>query len=149
MQTFFHGWRRKMGCVTLVMALACMGAWIRSLATTDIFEFAKETATTDIIYSFDCSIVWIKVHQEWPDVKTSFQEWDTVPRTDYDFFEDDRITWFFRCCGIGVGKEVAGTNDWPIYFIVHYSTITLPLTVLSAYLILWKPRKPIAPTPPG
>ena len=31
MGEFFHGWRRKTGCVTLLMALLAMGAWVRGL----------------------------------------------------------------------------------------------------------------------
>ncbi|HEY4263043.1 MAG TPA: hypothetical protein VGM98_22975 [Schlesneria sp.] len=35
MRTFFYGWRRKAGVVTLVMALAFMGLWMRSRASDD------------------------------------------------------------------------------------------------------------------
>jgi hypothetical protein len=141
MREFFRGWRRKAGCVTLLMACVLTGAWIRSLCTTNIVEFAKGTATTDIFYSFDGSLVWRKVHQEWPNVKASFREWDAQPRSDYDFFDDDRIQWLCRCCGTGIGEEVDGPKDWSIYVIVHYSVVVIPLTLLSAYLILSKPRK--------
>lgn len=30
MHEFFHGWQRKVGCVTLVMALAVCAMWIRN-----------------------------------------------------------------------------------------------------------------------
>lgn len=36
MREFFRGWRRKLGVVTLVMACGFMAAWIRSLRTIDI-----------------------------------------------------------------------------------------------------------------
>lgn len=35
MGEFFRGWRRKVGCLTLVMACLTMGGWIRSLFRTD------------------------------------------------------------------------------------------------------------------
>jgi hypothetical protein len=35
MREFFRGWRRKVGCVTLVMTCALMGLWMRSIRTFD------------------------------------------------------------------------------------------------------------------
>lgn len=35
MRTFFHGWRRMLGCLTLVMACLLMGVWMRSRVVTD------------------------------------------------------------------------------------------------------------------
>ena len=35
MGDFFHGLRRKTGCVTLAIALMFMGAWVRSLRSFD------------------------------------------------------------------------------------------------------------------
>ena len=32
---FFRGWRRKAGCVTLVMALVCVAGWVRSQMIAD------------------------------------------------------------------------------------------------------------------
>jgi hypothetical protein len=36
MSTSFHGWRRKAGCVVLVMALALMALWVRSRSVSDL-----------------------------------------------------------------------------------------------------------------
>lgn len=36
MKEFFHGWRRRAGVVTLVMALALFGLWGRSLCIVDV-----------------------------------------------------------------------------------------------------------------
>src|SRR5438309_1503746 len=38
MRAFFRGWRRKVGCVTLAMAVFLCAAWFRSLIVTDIFD---------------------------------------------------------------------------------------------------------------
>ncbi len=38
MREFFRGWRRKVGCVTLVMACGLMGLWIRSGLMAEEFE---------------------------------------------------------------------------------------------------------------
>ena len=39
MGEFFKGWRRKVGVVTLAMALVFMGGWVRSLVIDDFMEF--------------------------------------------------------------------------------------------------------------
>lgn len=36
---FFRGWRRKIGCVTLMMALALTGVWLRSENVADEIRF--------------------------------------------------------------------------------------------------------------
>lgn len=38
MWSFFHGWRRKAGVVTLVMALAMAAAWVRSCVVDDLIQ---------------------------------------------------------------------------------------------------------------
>ena len=43
MFTFFHGWRRKAGVLTLLLACVVMGGWVRSLAITDYLRFIDRT----------------------------------------------------------------------------------------------------------
>ena len=38
MDEFFRGWRRKIGLVSLMMALSFMGGWIRSFRHADIVQ---------------------------------------------------------------------------------------------------------------
>ena len=38
MAAFFHGWRRKTGCVTLMMALLLMALWVRSDWQVDVVQ---------------------------------------------------------------------------------------------------------------
>ena len=38
MREFFRGWRRKIGVVTLLMALVAMGGWVRSLYSVDVAQ---------------------------------------------------------------------------------------------------------------
>ena len=37
MGDFFKSWRRKIGCVALMMAAVFMMGWVRSLSDTDVF----------------------------------------------------------------------------------------------------------------
>lgn len=39
MGSFFQGWRKKVGLATLIMALAFMGGWLRSLSIVDLVVF--------------------------------------------------------------------------------------------------------------
>lgn len=43
MREFFCGWRRKAGCVTLVMALILFGGWMRSGQGFDQFWFQTQS----------------------------------------------------------------------------------------------------------
>ena len=143
MRESFQGWRRKVGGLTLLMASFFMGAWVRSLTYTEIFDFAKGDYTTDILYSFDCAFVWRKVFQESPDLRTTFQEWESVPTTRhrYQFLTDDRIIWIWRWAGAGLGIHVVKPNDLSYFVILPYWFIALPLTSISAYLLISKPGK--------
>ena len=57
MSTFFHGWRRKAGCVSLVMASALMGTWERTFWATDILWMSARESTLCMIRSLDSRIV--------------------------------------------------------------------------------------------
>ena len=52
MREFFRGWRRKAGCISLVMALALMGVWIRSLSVMDlaIIAFGQRAVSIGSFY---------------------------------------------------------------------------------------------------
>src|SRR5947209_2489025 len=43
MNNFFHGWRRRAGCVTLVMACVFMAGWVRSFKTADLVGLYSDT----------------------------------------------------------------------------------------------------------
>ena len=90
MREFFRGWRRKVGCVTLVMACALALNWAASYSTVNLPE------------------------DYYPDLESHHGN------IEYTKF-------------VGTRREVV----WQI----PYSFVTVPLTLISAYLILRKPRK--------
>lgn len=57
MREFFKGWRRKVGCGLLVMALAVFAMWARSRAVYDRFLFAVGPRQHDVL-SIDDSVLW-------------------------------------------------------------------------------------------
>ncbi len=57
MHTVFHGWRRKLGCVTLVMALALTGLWIRSRSTLGEYHLWTQQQTSVVVASEKACLV--------------------------------------------------------------------------------------------
>jgi hypothetical protein len=93
MHTFFHGWRRKAGVVTLVMALVFAAIWVGGISEPR--SLVLNLAGQDHQFTTDSGrLIWIS--------------------------ED------------GFYSRLSSTSlDVP----------TLAMALLSAYLILWKPRK--------
>src|SRR5436190_16794512 len=46
MQAFFHGWRRKTGCLLLAFAVATMALWFRSYVVIDEISFGEQSLET-------------------------------------------------------------------------------------------------------
>jgi hypothetical protein len=139
MQTFFYGWRRKTGIVTLVMALAVMGVWVRSFVVGDLVDLPLGRYTVQC-FSWDGRFdFWLRFHKGDTDEVRSTGSWQAEQFGDLEVyfiklnFDED-----FNGVGVPVGEPLN----------IHYGTIAIPLTLLSACLILWKTRKPIVPTPP-
>ncbi len=120
MREFFHGWRRKAGCVTLVMALTLTGIWVRSSIIIDEVLVTWPGNRHNYLVSLPGRIL------------LDFWDLEYAPETYWIQHPcslsviNDRLNWF---------EENHATFDIP------YWIITIPLTLLSAYLILWKPRK--------
>ena len=157
MREFFHGWRRKAGCVTLMMACAVMGLWIRGQRFRDELAFASASGTEKEIHaivSAAAGIMWIRERlPDWSMVQvTSFPVWNSHRYGDDDTsdFSGETDTrgdslWRWKWCGFDLGqgnhygKDLTGPTI--SYWIAPYWSIAIPLMLLSAYLILWKPRK--------
>lgn len=147
MREFFLGWRRKAGCVTLLMACALMGAWARSQYISDSY-FCWTDKSTHYQYSSLGRFSW----------KSEFRTVSIDPRTinsasgTWRTFtgpkrpkHDDRLTkiglhWIWSWGDFEFSKkEVIGITTY--YLTVPYLPPAFSLPLLSAGLILWKPRK--------
>jgi len=154
MGDFFNGWRRKAGCVLLVMAALCLGMWIRGRVIRDIYIFGngKEDAYTAVATSPD-GIYWAYKYETEPELfdRSVVPGWHSAayPPDEPRDFENYRFInpWIFkwRYCWGGFDFGENHFNTGPLgwvnrYWVVPYWAIACPLTLLSAYLILW-PRK--------
>lgn len=131
MREFFHGWRRKAGCVTLVMACAIAGLGMRSRISYDIASFAFNSRQHQIV-SIDSRLEWRAFNLEPSSV--GFNRWTSVDAGDlvaylvrYDFWQFEHSQRH---------AEKWASPDW---------VLVVPFTVLSAYLLLWKPRQRTEP----
>ena len=157
MGEFFRGWRRNLGVVTLVMALVLMVGWIRS-----------EVKGESLVIPLNKSTVYLQSYcgklsamQEVCQPRVRAVQYECRPllsatdRHSFAFSSDEKWKWknpLLRWSGIGFdfGKSL-GYDGWgdgspaPFQYVctVPYWSLVIPLTLLSAYLLLSKPRKSI------
>ena len=106
-----------------------MGMWMRSLVSVDDIT-VRRTKSRELLQSANGSIRWISFNSVAPE-KPSF-DWNTTPVECEAFIQVDNPYMGWRSWG--------GRRRWIVRFVAYW-LVTIPLTLLSAYLILWKPRK--------
>ncbi len=138
MREFFLGWRRKIGVLTLGFAVLAMLGWVRSLTIRDQIEIAFESRVQSIA-SQAGTIDWqIKQwHNDFLPIQAI--EWTTTP-TDPRI---PRVLWLrtIQSDMIFNGKKLAWSGHGTR---IPYWMCVLPLTAVSAFLILTKPKHLIA-----
>ncbi|MDB5345602.1 MAG: hypothetical protein JWP89_3979 [Schlesneria sp.] len=131
MHTFFNGWRRKAGVVTLVMAVAMCSLWMRANLITDeiTFQIADRRHT---VISLRDGVIWISLdghlRQTWMWESSAIGSAHLVNSMAMDI--TDVLTLIGNIEGLN-------PNGW----VISHRNLVIPFTLLSAYLILWKPRK--------
>lgn len=127
MHSFFHGWRRKTGFVTLVMALAFVGGWIRSLSVTDSWQFpvGNRWHVGFVSHGGQFSCGWDNLEE------AMSYEWRSFEWRKSVAYQFHNIRFDFSG-----GKAPKCGGGKPSQLMISYWSITLPLTLLSAYLLL-------------
>ncbi|HEY4260326.1 MAG TPA: hypothetical protein VGM98_09200 [Schlesneria sp.] len=160
MREFFRGWRRKVGCVTLALACIVTSLWVRSLSRADdVFLPFGDQATIQLISQK--STLTVRKFVSRFRVGTAKVGPDRIlllgvfPPTksstgNVALSADERnrsqlgtpYAWKFKVCGVGLATYEDHQRPLRVViFTIPYWSIAIPLTLLSAYLILWKPRK--------
>jgi hypothetical protein len=148
---FFKSWRRKVGCVALVMALAAFGAWMRSHVKHDVVMlpsgndiYCVESMWGQMEFGRVTPQKNRRAVASWNSTDISNANWNHLDENgnpeavDY-VSEMDLIEWRWAWGGFRFGAGSSPDYRTEDYQLPYWS-LTFPLTILSAYLILWKPR---------
>ena len=147
MGDFLKGWRRKTGLCLLVMAMPLTMAWLRSFNVATVMTFHLG-GRGDYLESVDGTLSWMRGNQPYyfrtrRTYSHTIGERDRVDRwIEFDF--DRRGTWMGFEFGVTSRHEPWSPNYYEVWVIPYWS-IVLPLTLLSAYLLLTKPRSVTTP----
>ncbi len=136
MHTFFHGWRRKAGVVTLAMACVFAVVWVRFFFIWDVLTFpVSRDASIEVLSSSDRLLMSYVKHDGF--LNEPFHT--SAPRQN----QGERPWWDV----IEFGSTIQAVSVPPLIGMVKrfsvgstQGALTITLTLLSVYLILWKPR---------
>lgn len=149
MGDFFRGWRRKIGIALLAIALVLANAWIRSFVCYDELVVSHQQFT-HFIKSSRGRFGW----EGWTDTPSFWDSndiqiyWENglMSKDDDDLLggllgDSDEVEWQLKWAGFEFGDatrvvEQRRVQRWDI----PYWSLVLPLTLLSAWLLLIKPR---------
>lgn len=190
MFTYFRGWKRKAGLVTLVTAFVLMAGWIRGRSIRGEITIGTNERDAEPKYTnqmnmegngwFGSKVIAKAYYQIVSTdgitirrIKVTNPEWSLglpvgMRETSYDAFKSlNEYIWRRQLCGfdfgerrddlkfenvtiVGSDKESVARNNPQLrmtYLSIPYWAIVLPLTLLSAWLLLSKGRQPTQPEP--
>jgi hypothetical protein len=152
MGTFFKGWRPKIGVLTLAMACAFAVGWVRSHFSDDRISLKLATGAFGARSNWKSLLVFrsqlveglsnlntpnLTLHSD----PTKNDHRRPLPETHW-FNNGLEITWRIDGFGFHAGRAEyiveKRTSAWTYYCVMPYWSIVLPLTMLSAWLLLGK-----------
>ena len=141
MGEFFEGWRRKIGVVMLLMALVFVGGWVRSLTIQDSFLCHRDDHSGFFVNSNQGCLSWNRIHELQPEQLRFADRYFTGDAASFDRFLNNEVNWHWKTCGFEFGETTQHNSRVRSEFgVVPYWSIVIPLTLLSAWLLLIKPR---------
>jgi hypothetical protein len=126
MRAFFRGWPRKTGCVVLVLAIAVAIAWARAFVRYDVVYFSLGHRQYQII-STEAGVALTS----W-DYSHPATQWRILDAAQFDDGGTGLLLSYVESDFDGLNVSHSELPHWQLL---------LPLTLISAFLILWKPRK--------
>jgi hypothetical protein len=157
MGSYFKSLRQKIGVMTLVMACLLMVGWVRSPLNKDSFQF--ELGAICLTLASNQHGIWLVTSQRpkgvyQPDMLWTASQYWSLPGRRTPFSADPfghLKGWYWnteRQWGWGGFRFADFYDDNPnigirlTYRIIPHWSIVIPLTLLSAWLLLSKPRCP-------
>lgn len=160
--TYFKPLRRKLGLLTLVLACVLMCGWMRSVQVTDFLIFpATGNLGTSLLSSRHRLMLCTEYCADPAGIRVAWSAftrrrfypiWKCRSRSLEDF---TIIHWSINVCGFAISepRESSGsigsvpnaiTYDFTSqYWSIPYWFIVLPLTLLSAWLLLSNPKQKV------
>jgi hypothetical protein len=148
MWSYFRGWKRNVGVVTLAIATLFLCGWINSIQYLD--SITAQTGEFPALISGAGRIFIVTKYDHFDNSNGSW----TFPKIGREEFKQteferdmDKVRWTFLQIGFGTGREIQ--QSLTIWMIPHWS-IVVPLTAISTWCLLSKSRhaKTTAPKPP-
>jgi len=130
MREFFRPFRRKLGVLVLVLACVFAGMWIRSTMFYDVISFGN-TPRQQAIFSIGGRLTYWMYTLHSPD--TPYRQVQSAR------FESADLP--ARLESIATTRELLTATDNLVEFWLPYWAIVSPLTLLSAWLLIGKPRR--------
>jgi hypothetical protein len=146
MHTFFHGWRRKAGVASLVMACGLSSAWLRSVTYQDTLTMSSSEDSQTLLVSSAQHLIIARVSGASASSTPFWMSRNLEGGHGWLFTAADNLKIYhgFHGQSFRFGTSVSSWASKPVSFTtLHfpYWSLAIPLTLLSAYPILWKPRK--------
>ncbi|HEY4261983.1 MAG TPA: hypothetical protein VGM98_17570 [Schlesneria sp.] len=138
MGTYFHGWRRKVGCVVLMMAMMTSVAWGRSFLVADVFLFSTSVGRWHIVTSELGEFQWLSSQSlRWR--KADWGRYPIPPTNFYPQLDHENSESYVRYTELVSMGPTFKLQSFELT--LAYWMIVGPLTLLSAILILWPKKK--------
>lgn len=142
MREFFRGWKRKVGCLTLVLALVLMCAWLRSGFEFDEYSYYSDNGMHKLFATEGRLGLFSYI------TRTN-KEFIYVLSVDPDDVSVDvsigktpsQIAQRWEIIGFHFQAGQAGDEMRYAVYTIPYWSITIPLTLISLWLLLSKPRQ--------
>ncbi len=147
MGDYFNPWRRKIGCMTLVLACLFIAGWVRSQHFSDFIKCRIGPQHWLFLRSNNDSFALSLLKEYQPGQFTFFRIFDSSP-VQVDRSDAEYLLFDFYGFQFGVDDGTAPSagvriSNPPTSYFCHapYCSIVIPLTLISAYLLLTKSRK--------
>lgn len=143
MPLYLKPWRRKLGVLTLLMACALTAGWVRSFFICDKIVHGEGVIEIGL-YSLH-GLVTLELGDNGSHTgEMQIPRWKSQNAAEMKhLLLADEIEWLLN----GFGFGVSALHEGPLLglCVAPYWSIAIPLTLLSAWLLLTKPRVAEAP----
>lgn len=142
MPAYFKPFRRKLGVVVLLVTLVALIEWVRSFYVMDVIMFVANKANHSLI-SETHGLTWLSTGLTDEEYEEAIEESDLPFAVVFDFPQKfDLRGWTLKSSWLGFEKYERKYRKETIDLvqIIPYWSVVTPLTLLSVWLMLSKPR---------